>query len=223
MTGYPHRVAMITMHTSPLATPGVGDAGGLNVYVAELSKRLGERGIKVDVFTRADSTRTFETVEINEHTRVITVAAGPPEPVLKEQLPELVARLHRAPRSDDRRLRRDPFALLAVGADGSGAGRRHDIPLVHTMHTMARVKNASLTIDQDSEPDVRERGESAIVAGAQRADRQHPRRGSELVQHYGADPSKITIVPPGVDLHTFHPCDQSQVTGHARRAAGRRR
>ena len=68
---------MISMHTSPLATPGVGDAGGLNVYVAEVSRRLGERGIKVDVFTRAEDPAAPEVVEVNEHTRVITVAGRP--------------------------------------------------------------------------------------------------------------------------------------------------
>ena len=65
---YPHRVAMISMHTSPLATPG-GDAGGLNVYVAELARRLGERGLKVDVFTRRDLPDLPDIVEIHEHTR----------------------------------------------------------------------------------------------------------------------------------------------------------
>ena len=99
MTGsvaYPHRVAMISMHTSPLATPGVGDAGGLNVYVAELARRLGERGLKVDVFTRAESSPTPDIVEVNEHTRVINLKAGPPEPVAKEALPGLVHALRRA-------------------------------------------------------------------------------------------------------------------------------
>ena len=62
---------MISLHTSPLATPGVGDAGGLNVYVAEVARRLGERGLKVDVFTRTESSPTPDIVELNEHTRVI--------------------------------------------------------------------------------------------------------------------------------------------------------
>jgi D-inositol-3-phosphate glycosyltransferase len=68
---YPGRVAMVSMHTSPLATPGVGDAGGLNVYVAELARRLGERGLKVDVFTRRDSLELPDIVDVHEHTRVI--------------------------------------------------------------------------------------------------------------------------------------------------------
>ena len=86
---YPHRVAMISMHTSPLATPGVGDAGGLNVYVAELARRLGERGLKVDVFTRRDTRDVPDIVDVHEHTRVIHVQAGPAEHVAKEALPAL--------------------------------------------------------------------------------------------------------------------------------------
>src|SRR6187397_3045895 len=86
---YPGRVAMISMHTSPLATPGAGDAGGLNVYVAELARRLGERGLKVDVFTRRDSPDVPDIVEIHEHTRVVHLKVGPAEHVPKEALPAL--------------------------------------------------------------------------------------------------------------------------------------
>ena len=74
---YPQRVAMISMHTSPLATPGVGDAGGLNVYVSEVSRRLGERGLKVDVFTRAQAPGVPAVVEVNEHTRVCLLYTSP--------------------------------------------------------------------------------------------------------------------------------------------------
>ena len=68
---------MISLHTSPLATPGVGDAGGLNVYVAELAKRLGERGLGVDVFTRRGDAEVPDVVHINEYARVIQLTAGP--------------------------------------------------------------------------------------------------------------------------------------------------
>ena len=86
----PHQVAMISMHTSPLATPGVGDAGGLNVYVAELARRLGERGLKVDVFTRRNAPDVPDIVDVHEHTRVINLKAGPAEHVAKEALPALI-------------------------------------------------------------------------------------------------------------------------------------
>ena len=120
---YPQRVAMISMHTSPLATPGVGDAGGLNVYVGEVARRLGERGLKVDVFTRAAGDGRPAIVEVNEHTRVIHVPAGPAGPVAKEELLDLVARLRRAAGRRDGALRPDPQPLLAV-RHGRLAGSR---------------------------------------------------------------------------------------------------
>jgi D-inositol-3-phosphate glycosyltransferase len=199
---------MITMHTSPLATPGVGDAGGLNVYVAEVSRRLGERGIKVDVFTRAEDPAAAEMVEVNEHTRVISITAGPLEPVSKESLPELVpeftARLDGVIKGYD--LIHSHYWLS--GLIGAELADRHQLPLVHTMHTMARVKNSSLTVDQQTEPDVRERGEASVVKAARMLTANTTDEAAELEHHYAAHPDRITIVPPGVDLHTFHPCDQ---------------
>ena len=199
---------MITMHTSPLATPGVGDAGGLNVYVAEVSRRLGERGIKVDVFTRAEDPAAADVVEVNEHTRVITVRAGPLEAVSKESLPRLVpeftAQLDDVMKGYD--LIHSHYWLS--GLVGAELGGRHQLPLVHTMHTMAKVKNSSLTVDQQTEPDVRERGEATIVKAAQMLTANTIDEAAELEHHYAAHSDRITIVPPGVDLHTFHPCDQ---------------
>src|SRR5689334_12590258 len=156
---------MISLHTSPLATPGVGDAGGLNVYVAELARRLGERGLKVDVFTRAEDD-TPDVVEINEHTRVINLEVGPREQVAKENLPRLVGEFA---------ARLDPFIerydlvhthYWLSGVAGIELKHRHGVPLVHTMHTMARVKNAALRAAQQAEPDIRDRGEAEVVAKA---------------------------------------------------------
>ena len=211
MTGsvaYPHRVAMISLHTSPLATPGVGDAGGLNVYVAEVARRLGERGLKVDVFTRTESSPTPDIVELNEHVRVINLKAGPPEPVAKESLPGLVhafgSQLDAAMPGYD--LIHSHYWLS--GMAGVQLRARHGIPLVHTMHTMARVKNAARANEHLVEPDDRERGEATIVAAADALTANTSDEAAELQQHYGARAEQIVIVPPGVDLHTFHPCDQ---------------
>jgi D-inositol-3-phosphate glycosyltransferase len=205
---YPHRVAMISMHTSPLATPGVGDAGGLNVYVAEVARRLGERGLEVDVFTRAESADRPQVTELNEHTRVIEIPAGPREPVVKELLPGLLEEFGRQldQRMDDYDLIHSHYWLS--GRVGLELKRRHDLPLVHTMHTMARVKNAALGVGQQTEPDIRERGEAAIVEGADILTANTTDEAAELRRHYGARDLQITVVPPGVDLHTFHPCDQ---------------
>jgi D-inositol-3-phosphate glycosyltransferase len=205
---YPGRVAMISMHTSPLATPGLGDAGGLNVYVAELARRLGERGLKVDVFTRRDSHDVPDIVEVHEHTRVVHVTAGPTEYVAKEALPSLTdefsAQLES--RLDQHDLIHSHYWLS--GQVGLRLKRSHGIPLVHTMHTMARVKNSNLSRDQPVESDVRERGEAAIVRSADVLTASTPDEAAELRSHYRARAEQIMIVPPGVDLHTFHPCNQ---------------
>jgi D-inositol-3-phosphate glycosyltransferase len=188
---YPHRVAMVSMHTSPLATPGVGDAGGLNVYVAELARRLGERGIKVDVFTRRDAPDLPDIVDIHEHTRVIHLTAGPPARVAKEALPSLIDQFSAEleGRLADHDLVHTHYWLS--GLVGLQLKCRHDIPLVHTMHTMARVKNSNLGSHE------------ADVLTASTSD-----EAAELRSHYGAKAEQIMVVPPGVDLRIFHPCDQ---------------
>ena len=205
---YPQRVAMISMHTSPLATPGVGDAGGLNVYVGEVARRLGERGLKVDVFTRAAGDDHPTIVEINEHTRVIHIPAGPAAPVAKEELLDLVHDF--GERLDGEMAHYDLIHshYWLSGMVGRRLKARHAIPMVHTMHTMARVKNNTLSEHQTSEPNDREHGEAAIVADADVLTANTPDEAVELQQHYGATTDQIRIVPPGVDLHTFHPCDQ---------------
>lgn len=198
---------MISMHTSPLAVPGVGDAGGLNVYVYEVARRLGERGLQVDVYTR-DAGGESGIVEVNEHARVIHVTAGQKEPVAKEELPELVPEF--AAQLDSRM---DGYQIVhshywLSGMVGRELASRHAVPLVHTMHTMARVKNQTRGADQASEPDVRELGEAQIVADAAVLTANTSDEAAELQHHYRARPEQLVVVPPGVDLHTFHPCDQ---------------
>jgi D-inositol-3-phosphate glycosyltransferase len=205
---YPQRVAVISMHTSPLATPGLGDAGGLNVYVAELARRLGERGLKVDVFTRRDTPEAPDVVDVHEHTRVIHLKAGPAEYVAKEALPSLTDEFSAqlAARLDQHDLIHSHYWLS--GQVGLQLKRRCGLPLVHTMHTMARVKNSNLGVGQPVEPDVRLRGEAAIVQGADVLTANTSDEAAELRANYGARAVQIMIVPPGVDLHTFHPCNQ---------------
>jgi D-inositol-3-phosphate glycosyltransferase len=205
---YPGRVAMVSMHTSPLATPGVGDAGGLNVYVAELARRLGERGLKVDVFTRRDKPGLPDIVDVHEHTRVIHLKAGPAEHVPKEALQSLTEKFcaQLEARLDGHDLIHSHYWLS--GEVGLELKRRHGLPLVHTMHTMARVKNSNLGAGQSAEPHVRVCGEAAIVRGADVLTASTSDEAAELRGNYGARDEQIMIVPPGVDLHTFHPCNQ---------------
>ncbi|MFP5283137.1 MAG: D-inositol-3-phosphate glycosyltransferase [Actinomycetes bacterium] len=205
---YPQRIAMISMHTSPLATPGLGDAGGLNVYVAEVSRRLGERGLQVDVYTRREDPQADPVVEVGEHIRVLQVPVGPPEVLPKEVLPSLVADFadHLRPRMRAYDLVHSHYWLS--GLVGLETAKSSGLPLVHTMHTMARVKNAARTHDERVEPAVREQGEARIVRGADALTANTTDERAELVSHYGALAEQVVVVPPGVDLHTFHPCDQ---------------
>jgi D-inositol-3-phosphate glycosyltransferase len=199
---------MISMHTSPLATPGLGDAGGLNVYVAELARRLGERGLKVDVFTRRDTPEVPDVVDVHEHTRVIHLKAGPAAYVAKEALPSLIDEFSAqlAARLDQHDLIHSHYWLS--GQVGLQLKRGCGLPLVHTMHTMARVKNSNLGAGQPVEPDVRLHGEAAIVHGADVLTANTSDEAAELRANSGARAEQIMIVPPGVDLHTFHPCNQ---------------
>ncbi|MBA8794433.1 D-inositol-3-phosphate glycosyltransferase [Friedmanniella endophytica] len=204
----PDRVAMISMHTSPLDTPGVGDAGGLNVYVAELARRLGARGIAVDILTRRRDPDTPEVTEPTEGVRVLQVPAGPVGPVTKEELPELVDEFtaHAAPLVAGTDLVHSHYWLS--GLAGLTLARGADVPLVHTMHTMARVKNAHRGADHLVEPDLRERGEAEIVRAADVLTANTRWEADELRTHYAAADQQIAVLPPGVDLVTFHPCQQ---------------
>jgi D-inositol-3-phosphate glycosyltransferase len=199
---------MISLHTSPLATPGVGDAGGLNVYVAELARRLGERGLGVDVFTRRSDAAVPDVVHVNEYVRVVQVTAGPVAEIAKEELPALLDDFATAmePHVADHQVLHSHYWLSGMVARTLRA--RHRIPMVHTMHTMARVKNEHRGDGHGTEPDIRESGEAQIVADADVLTANTTDEAAELQRHYGAREDQIAVVPPGVDLHTFHPCDQ---------------
>ena len=86
-TIHPRRVAVLSVHTSPLEQPGTGDAGGMNVYVLETSKRLADLGVEVEVFTRSTSSDLPPTVEVVPGVTVHHVTAGPFEGLSKEDLP----------------------------------------------------------------------------------------------------------------------------------------
>ena len=218
MAGHtPGRVAMVSLHTSPLDAPGVGDAGGLNVYVFELARRLGSRGVAVDIFTRRRDPDVPDEVVAADGVRVIQVPAGPAAPVAKESLPELVDEFaaNVLARYAERRPGDGEWDLLhshywLSGLAGTIMADRLGLPLVHTMHTMARVKNANRAVDHLVEPDVREVGEARIVQHADILTANTADEAEELIHHYGARSEQVAIVPPGVDLETFHPCDQIQ-------------
>jgi D-inositol-3-phosphate glycosyltransferase len=202
------RVAMLSVHTSPLEQPGTGDAGGLNVYVVEVSKRLAQRGIEVEIFTRKTDGALPLQSEIAPGVHVRNVIAGPFEGLGKEDLPgQLCAFAQGVMRAEAARpegwydLVHSHYWLS--GQVGWLAADRWRVPLVHTMHTMARVKNSRLAEGDTPEPPGREIGEAQVVDAADRLVANTLGEADELVDLYDADPAKVRVVSPGVDLDLF--------------------
>src|SRR3954453_5822539 len=209
----PRRVATISVHTSPLDQPGSGDAGGMNVYVVEIARRLAARGTEVEIFTRATSGDLPPSVELLPGVTVRHIAAGPFEGLHKEDLPsQLCAFTSGVLRAE---ATRDPgyYDLIhshywLSGHVGWLAKERWGVPLVHTAHTLAKVKNAWLAAGDRPEPTGRAVGEAQVVAAADRLIASTADEADQLVQLYDADPSHISVVAPGVDLDTFRPGDR---------------
>ncbi len=218
---YPRRIATVSVHTSPLEQPGTGDAGGLNVYVVEVAKRLADRGVEVDIFTRAVSRDQPQVAELAPGVLVRHLAAGPFEDLDKADLPGQLCQFtfellrteaaHAPGRYD---LVHGHYWLS--GQVGAVAKERWGVPLIQSMHTLGKVKNAALAAGDTAEPDVRLRGEAEVVASADRLVANTDDEAQQLIGHYAADPARVSIINPGVDLSVFRPGSQLE----ARRKLG---
>jgi D-inositol-3-phosphate glycosyltransferase len=205
------RVAVLSVHTSPLAPPGVGDSGGMNVTVRALAGELARAGIESDLYTRATSPDDPLVVEVEPGVRVLHLPAGPLEPVPKHTLPRyLCAFLCSLLRAGERH---GPYDVLHSHYWVSGwvarlARERWDSPVAHSFHTLGRVKNLSLADGDEPEPPTRLAGEERVVAAADCLLAPTPVEARQLVELYGAVPAKVRIVPHGVDQTRFHPGDR---------------
>ena len=207
------RVAMISLHTSPLDQPGTGDAGGMNVYVIELSRRLAQRGIAVDVFTRATGSLLPAVVEAADGVMVRHVEAGPFEGLAKAELPGQLCTFAREVLRTEAAHPLGHYSAVhshywLSGQVGALARDRWQVPLVHSMHTMAKVKNAALAEGDTPEPAARLIGEEQVVTAADLLVANTEVERQQLVEFYGADPDRVEVIHPGVDLSVFRPHDQ---------------
>lgn len=213
MTDDPRRVAMLSVHTSPLEQPGTGDAGGLNVYVAEVSKELARRGTEVEIFTRRTNGDLPMVAELAPGVRVRHVPAGPYEGLAKEDLVGQLCAFAAGTMQAGLAAPEDHYDIIhshywLSGQVGWLASDRWRTPLVHTMHTMARVKNLHLADGDSPEPSGREIGEAQVVEAAHRLVANTVDEARELIELYAAEPARVSVVPPGVDLATFTPGDR---------------
>jgi D-inositol-3-phosphate glycosyltransferase len=206
----PRRVAVLSLHTSPLEQPGTGDAGGMNVYITQTAIEMARRDVQVEVFTRATSSEQPPVAELAPGVLVRHIPAGPFEPLGRDELPaQLCAFTSGVLRAE---AFHEPGYYDVIhshywlsGQVGWLARDRWGVPLVHTAHTLAKVKNAALAEGDTPEPRTRVFGEEQVVAEADRLVANTPVEARELVDLYDAEPGLVDTVLPGVDLQRFTP------------------
>ncbi|TDZ75984.1 D-inositol 3-phosphate glycosyltransferase [Mycobacteroides salmoniphilum] len=210
----PRRIAVLSVHTSPLAQPGTGDAGGMNVYVLQTALQLARRGVAVDIFTRATASSDEPVVAVADGVTVRNIVAGPFEGLDKYDLPtQLCAFTAGVLRAE---AIHEPGYYNLVhshywlsGQAGWLARDRWGVPLVHTAHTLAAVKNQTLAEGDRPEPALRAVGEQQVVDEADRLIVNTKDEAEQLISIHNADPGRIDIVHPGVDLDVFTPGDKA--------------
>jgi len=222
------RLAVLSLHTSPLAQPGTGDGGGMNVYVRELTSALARADVECDVFTRAASDDVPAVVEIEPGFRLHHVAAGPPAPLLKEALVDVVEEFAdgvlksmstAGTYGDASDLPYDAVHAnyWLSGIAGHTIKHQLDLPLVSTFHTLDRVKaEASPEEVEAHSRHIRAEAEASIIRCSDTVLASCSVEAAQITDLYGADPNRIRIVAPGVDHAFFGPGDRAQ----ARRALG---
>jgi len=201
---------MLSVHTSPLDAPGGGDAGGMNVYIVETARRLADAGVAVEIFTRATSSDQPPVVEMHPGVLVRHVTAGPFEGLSKGDLPaQLCAFTAGVMRTE---AHHEPGWYDVIhshywlsGHVGWLARERWGVPLVHSAHTLAKVKNSLLADGDVPEPMARVIGEEQVVAEADRLIASTADEAADLIERYGAAADKVRTIAPGVDLAAFRP------------------
>ncbi len=210
------RIAMLSVHTCPLAMLGGKKTGGMNVYVRDLSRELGRQGIQVDVFTRSqDDCQPMVKHDLGYGGRVIHITAGPEKPIPVAQvanyLDEFVAGVLNF--ADHENIEYDlihsHYWLSGLVAEQLSAAWGN-IPVVQMFHTLGHMKNKIAQTEAERAPQSRIDGEKHVIQTADRIIAPTPAEVDQLNRLYDADTSKVVIIPPGVDLERFHPIDKKE-------------
>lgn len=218
MNGSLNRIALLSVHTSPLDTPGTGDGGGLNVYVRQVATRLAARGINVDIYTRRRVAGQPAVDHSEPGVTVHHIPVGPPSTVPRDQLvsllPEFTDAVAAHAQTNGTELVHSQYWLAGVVAARLRA--ELNVPFVHTFHTLGVLKNATLAPRDTPEPYVRLAAEREICATADRLLVLTCGEARLLHRTHGVTGARIDVVPAGVDNHRFTP-------GEPRRTAPRKR
>ena len=207
-------VAMLSVHTCPLAALGGKETGGMNVYVREVSRELGRMGVSVDVFTRSQDPSIPRVVRLGERARVIHLAAGVEAPMARERvydhLDEFVEGIEawRIAEAIDYDLIHAHYWLSGVAA--LTLKTRWSVPVLQMFHTLGRLKNRVARSAAELEPAVRLEEETRIVSAADRIVAANVVERAELLRDYAAHASRIATIPCGVDTDLFTPGDGAE-------------
>ncbi|PMP86913.1 MAG: glycosyltransferase family 1 protein, partial [Chloroflexus aggregans] len=208
------RIAMLSVHSSPLARLGGKEAGGMNVYVRELARELGQRGIGVDIFTRSQDRTTPTVLPLGRGVRLISLHAGPAAPydknLLLTYLPEFVSRVRCFADSED-----VSYDLIHshYWLSGEAALRLRHVwraPVVQMFHTLGAMKNSVARSEEEVETKRRIAIERRLMREVDAVVAATPLDRAQMVWHYGADANRIRVIPCGVDLRRFQPGDRMQ-------------
>jgi D-inositol-3-phosphate glycosyltransferase len=202
-------IGYLSYHTSPLLIPGSGDAGGMNVYIDELAREMAGRGVCVDVYTRKDDPSLPDEIRVTDRYRVVHIEAGPAEKVGIGELVDWV----------------EPFTDAAVefaqeegctydllhshywlsGRIGLEMKDALGVPLANSFHTLGRVKDLTRRADDARSSPTRILTEQAVIERSDCVIASTPAEARDLLEHYGADPTRLCMNPPGISHELFYP------------------
>jgi len=204
------RVAMLSFHTCPLAVLGGKDTGGMNVYVREVTQKLGEMGVHVDVFTRSQNEHVPHVLhDLGYGNRIVHIRAGPEVPITKKELthylPEFVNGILEFSKS-----KKIAYDLIhshywLSGLAAVDLRENWKVPIIHMFHTLGVMKNRVAQTPDQVEGEYRIKGELEVLNQADCIVVATSAEHTQLLWLYRADVSKTTIIPPGVDLGRFYP------------------
>ena len=213
-----YRVAMLSLHTCPLAALGGKESGGMNVYVRDLSRELGRRGLFVDVFTRSQNPDVPQVGDLGPNARVIHLKAGPEAPYDKNLVyahtAEFTGNLKKFARKEN-----IAYDLVHSHYWLSGLVARQlrldwKTPVIQMFHTLGELKNQVARSKEQRETQLRVETEREIMSFADRLIAANPLEKAQMIWLYGADPAKIEVIPCGVDLKLFHPIPRDEAKAY---------
>ena len=201
-------IAVLSVHSCPLAALGGKETGGMNVYVREVSREMGRLGLQVDVFTRSQNPHICRIVPLGRNARVIHFPAGPEEPIPKNEilkfLPEFTHRILRFAQENGIRYDLIHSHYWLSGWVAGQLKRAWSIPFVHMFHTLGVLKNSVNRNPEEKEPQGRLKVEKAIMSTADCLIAPSPWEMEQMIQNH-APSSKVQVIPCGVDLSLFKP------------------